>query len=89
MATSFITFSWAAGALLHSLEDVNEKIDSLNKMKQSEELAASQRKSLEERLKETNRLDESLRLQAESVRGNPKVTRFLEVDSELRRLGGS
>jgi len=81
-------FLMGRGALLHSLEDVNEKIDSLNKMKQSEELAASQRKSLEERLKETNRLDESLRLQAESVRGNPKVTRFLEVDSELRRLRG-
>jgi|GEM_PF-775597 len=81
-------FLMGRGALLRSLEDVNEKIDSLNKMKQSEELAASQRKSLEGMLKETNRLDESLRLQAESVRGNPKVTRFLEVDSELRRLRG-
>ncbi|MGP8070060.1 MAG: hypothetical protein ACLP5V_09235 [Candidatus Bathyarchaeia archaeon] len=81
-------FLMGRGALLRSLEDVNEKIDSLNKMKQSAELAVSQRKSLEERLKETDRLDESLRLKAESVRGNPKVTRFLEVDSELRRLRG-
>ena len=81
-------FLMGRGALLRSLEDVNEKIDSLSKMKASEELAVSQRKSLEERLKETDRLDESLRLQAESVRGNPKVTRFLEVDSELRRLRG-
>jgi len=81
-------FLMGRGTLLRSLEEVNEKIDSLGKMKASEELAVSQRKSLEESLKETDRLDESLRLQAENVRGNPKVTRYLEIDSELRRLRG-
>jgi hypothetical protein len=82
------TFLMGRGTVLHSLEDVNEKINSLSKMKESETLAVSQRKSLEEKLKETDRLDESLRLQAENVRENPKVTRFLEIDSELRRLRG-
>jgi hypothetical protein len=81
-------FLMGRGTLLHSLEGINEKINSLSKMKESEEIAVSQRKSLEERLQETDRLDESLRLQAENIRGNPKVTRFLEIDSELRRLRG-
>ena len=81
-------FLMGRGALLRSLEDVNEKIDSLNKMNTAEEQAVSQRKSLDEKLKETSRLDESLRLQAENIRGNPKVTRYLEIDSELRRLRG-
>jgi hypothetical protein len=90
-------FLMGRGTLLRSLEEVNEKIDSLSRMKASEELAVSQRKSLEESLKETDRLDESLRLQAENVRGNPKVQfdeirrnpkimTFLKVDAELRRL---
>ena len=81
-------FLMGRGTLLRSLEEVNEKIDSLSRMKASEELAVSQRKTLEERLKEIDSLDESLRLQAENVRGNPKVTRFLEMDSELTRLRG-
>ncbi len=81
-------FLMGRGTLLRSLEDIHEKIDSLSKLQTSEELAVSQRKSLEDRLKETNRLDESLRLQAEKTRGNPKVTKFLEIDSELRRLRG-
>jgi len=81
-------FLMGRGTLLRSLEEVNGKIDALSKMKESEELAVSQRKSFEEKLKETDRLDESLRLQAENVRRNPKVTKFLEIDSELRRLRG-
>ena len=88
LADELHNFLMGRGALLRSLEDVNEKIDSLRKLQESEELAVSQRKSLEEKVKETERLDESLRLQAENVRGNPKVTRFLEIDSELRRLRG-
>ena len=88
LADELHNFLMGRGALLRSLEDVNEKIDSLRKLQESEELAVSQRKSLEEKVKETDRLDESLRLQAENVRGNPKVTRFLEIDSELRRLRG-
>jgi hypothetical protein len=88
LADELHNFLMGRGALLRSLEDLNEKIDSLRKLQESEELAVSQRKSLEEKVKETDRLDESLRLQAENVRGNPKVTRFLEIDSELRRLRG-
>jgi len=74
------------GAILRALEDIREKSDSLSKLQASEDLAISQRKSLEDRLKESDQLDESLKLQAEKVRGNPKVTKFLEIDSELRKL---
>jgi len=79
-------FLMGRGAILRALEDIREKSDSLSKLQASEDLAISQRKSLEDRLKESDQLDESLKLQAEKVRGNPKVTKFLEIDSELRKL---
>jgi 3-methyladenine DNA glycosylase AlkC len=74
------------GAILHSLEEIDEKLESLRKMQTAKELTVSHRKSLEERLNETEKTNETLKNQAQKVRADQKMLRFLELDTELRRL---
>ena len=81
-------FLMGRGSVLRSLEELNEKLDSLKKLQESKESAAFQRQTIAEKLTETDRLDESLRSQAEGIRKNPKLIRFLEIDSELKKLRG-
>ena len=79
-------FLMGRGAVLRSLEDIDEKLESLNKLQAAKETASSQRKSVEEKLKEADSMDATLRSQAQSVRTNQKMVRFLEIDSALRKL---
>ena len=80
------TFLMGRGALLRSLEEVDGKLESLNKLQAAKELAMSQRKRIEEKIKEAERTDETLRAQLKDVRANPKMVQFLQFDSELRKL---
>jgi hypothetical protein len=80
------TFLMGRGTVLRSLEDVEGKLESLNKLQAAKELAVSQRKTVEEKINEAERTDETLRTQLHSVRDNQKMIRFTEVDSELRKL---
>ena len=80
------TFLMGRGALLRSLEEIDGKLESLNKLQAAKELAMSQRKMVEERIEEAERTDQTLRNQLKSIRANPKMIRFLEFDSELRKL---
>jgi uncharacterized protein YggU (UPF0235/DUF167 family) len=79
-------FLMGRGTLLRSLEEINEKLDSLKRIQATRELTASQRRALEERLNETEQTNASLRAQAQKVRANEKMLRFLEIDGELRKL---
>jgi len=79
-------FLMGRGTLLRSLEEIDEKLDSLNKLKATEEAAIVQRKSVEEKIKAADQLDDTLRDQAQKVQGNEKMQRYLEIDSELRKL---
>jgi hypothetical protein len=81
-------FLMGRGALLRSLEELDEKLSSLKKSQASKELATTQRHSIEEKLAETNRVGASLKAQFDEIRRNPKTVQFLEVDSELRKLRG-
>jgi hypothetical protein len=79
-------FLMGRGTVLRSLEDIDGKLESLNKLQAAKELAASQRKTVEEKINEAEQTDETLRSKLHSVRANQKMIRFLEVDSELKKL---
>jgi hypothetical protein len=79
-------FLMSRGTVLRSLEDIDGKLESLNKLQATKELAVSQRQTVEEKIKEAQQTDETLRSKLQSVRANQKMIRFLEVDSELRKL---
>ena len=74
------------GSLLRSLEELEEKLDSLNKLRASRDSASQQRQLLEERLGETERVHNSLKNQVEEIRQNPKIMEYMKIDSELRTL---
>lgn len=76
------------GSLLRSLEDLDEKLDSLSKLRTTKESASQQRQALEEKLGETERLDKSLKDQVGEIRRNPKIKEYMELDAELRALRG-
>lgn len=79
-------FLMGRGTLLRSLEEIDEKLDALNKLKATEEATILQRKSVQEKISESDRIDETLRGQAQKVQSNEKMQRYLEIDSELRKL---
>jgi hypothetical protein len=74
------------GSILRSLEELNEKLDSLSKIKALKDSASSQRRSVERRIGETEQVDRSLRDQVEAIRENPKIKEYVQVDAELRAL---
>jgi hypothetical protein len=79
-------FLMGRGSLLHSLEELDEKIDSLAKLQASKDSATSQRQFLEHKLGDTEQVDKSLRSQVEEIRRNPKIKEYLQLDAELRAL---
>lgn len=80
------TFLVGRGALLRSLEELNEKINSLSKLELSKESASSQRLILERRIEETEQEEERLRMGAQQIRENPRMKEYIHVDSELKAL---
>lgn len=81
-------FLMGRGSLLHSLEELDQKLDSLSKLEASKDSASRLRQSLEERVRETERVDKSLREQVDGIRQNPKMKDYMQVDAELRMLRG-
>jgi hypothetical protein len=80
------TFLVGRGALLRSLEDIDEKLDSVAKLRASKDSVSSQRQSIEHRIGETEQGEKSLRAQAEEIRQNPKMKEYLQLDAELKTL---
>ncbi len=76
------------GSLLRSLEDLNEKLDSLTKLQVSRDSASSQKQSIERKLAETDQFGRSLKGQVEEIRHNPKIKEYMQLDAELRSLRG-
>ena len=79
-------FLMGRGAILRSLEELDDKLSSLKKSQTLKETAASQRHSIEQKIDETNHVGESLKAQFDEIRRNPRIVNFLEADSELRKL---
>jgi hypothetical protein len=79
-------FLMGRGAVIRSLEEIDGKLETLSKLQATKELATSQRKAVEESIREAEETDETLRNELKHIRANPKMVKFLEVDSELRKL---
>jgi hypothetical protein len=82
------SFLIGRGALLHSLEGLDEKLDSLSKMQTLKESASKQREAFEEKLAETEITNKSLKDQVVEIRQNAKIKEFMQLDAELRALRG-
>lgn len=80
------TFLVGRGSILRSLEELNEKLDSLSKLQSSKESAASQREAVERKLSEAEQLDKSLKEQVEGIRHNPSIKEYIQLDADLRAL---
>jgi len=80
------TFLVGRGSLLRSLEELNEKINSLSKLQTSKESASSQKLSLERKIEETEQEEQRLRTDAQQIRENPRMKEYIHVDSELKAL---
>jgi hypothetical protein len=80
------SFLVGRGMLLRSLEEIDEKLDSLSKLQHSKDTAMSQRKSVEQKLMGTEQEERSLKSQVEEILQNPKIKEYLQIDSQLRML---
>jgi hypothetical protein len=81
-------FLMGRGAILKSLEDFDEKMKSLDKLRTARDSISVQRKSVEEKAIETKRIDGLLRQQVEQIRQNQKMKEYARIDERLRDLRG-
>jgi hypothetical protein len=82
------SFLIGRGVVLHSLEGLNEKLDSLSKLRTLKESASNQRRGFEEKLVEMESLEKSLKVEVAEIRASPKIKEFMQLDAELRALRG-
>jgi hypothetical protein len=76
------------GALLRSLEELDEKLGAYSKLALSRLTASSQKQSLQRQVGEALEEDKRLRAEAEKTRVNPRMKEYIQIDSELRSLRG-
>ena len=74
------------GTILHSLEDLHEKVNSLGELRTTREAKIGLKESLERRLSEAKRTEQELHSQVNEIRENPKMKEYLTIDEELRKL---
>ena len=79
-------FLMGRGTILKSLEELDEKMKSLNKSRATRDSISAQRKTVEEKLAETKRIDELLRQQVDQIRQNQKMKEYVRIDRHLRDL---
>ena len=79
-------FLMGRGGVFKSLEDLDEKLKSMDKVRSIRDSISAQRKIMEERLAEATKTDELLRQQVNQIRQNPKMKEYIRIDRELRAL---
>jgi len=72
------------GALLRSLEELDEKIESLNKIQHSKEAVSTQRHVAEQRLAEAQEQESILRERMDEILQNSKMKEYMQIDSQLK-----
>jgi DNA repair exonuclease SbcCD ATPase subunit len=82
------SFLVGRGSLLRSLEELNDKLESLSKLELSKQSLSSQKQSLERELEAAEQEEKTLRAQAEKIREDPRMKEYLQMDTELRGLRG-
>lgn len=80
------SFLVGRGTVLRSLEELDEKVRSLQRLTTAKEEASSQREFVERKLADSRETAESLRAEMEETRQDPKMKEFIQIDSELREL---
>jgi hypothetical protein len=80
------SFLMERGAILKSLEELDEKLKSLEKLQASRDNISQHKKTVELQLTEAQKLDTQLREQAQSVRHNKKMETYVNIDEKLRLL---
>jgi hypothetical protein len=80
------SFLMGRGSLLRSLEELDEKLDSLSKLELSGQSQSSQRQAVEHKLEAVEQEEKELHAQAERIRQNPRMKEYLQIDLELRGL---
>jgi flagellar hook-basal body complex protein FliE len=76
------------GSTLRSLEELDEKMRTLDKLQTIKDTVTRQREEVERRLNEAQRDEKSLRTEIEQIKHNQKMKEYMQVDAELRSLRG-
>lgn len=79
-------FLMGRGSLLRTLEELDNKLNDLTKLKESRDAVSSQKQSIERRLVEAEREEKILRAKIEEIRHSPKIKEYMQTDGELRSL---
>jgi hypothetical protein len=80
------TFLIGRGALLHSLEDLDTRIESLTRVQGTRDSITEQKNAAEGKLKEAQTELDSLKQEAVRIRQNPKIKDYMQTDAQLRDL---
>ena len=67
------TFLMGRGALLRSLEELDEKMKTIEKLQTSRDATSAQRKSIEQQLSEAQMMEAELREEIDRIRQNKKM----------------
>jgi hypothetical protein len=79
-------FLMGRGATLKSLEEFDEKMRSLNKLRMTRDSISAQRKTVEEKLADSKRIDGRLRQEVNKIRQNQKMREYVTIEECLREL---
>jgi hypothetical protein len=79
-------FLMGRGTILKSLEEFDEKMRSLSKLRMTRDSISAQRRTAEEKLAEAKRIDGRLRQEMNKIRQNQKMRDYVTIDGRLREL---
>ncbi|MGO9643376.1 MAG: hypothetical protein ACLPY5_01365 [Candidatus Bathyarchaeia archaeon] len=82
------TYLQGRGSTLRSLEELDEKMKSLDKLQTIKGTVTGQREEVEHRLNEAQVDEKALRTEMEQIKHNQKMKETMRVDAELRSLRG-
>jgi len=82
------TYLQGRGSTLRSLEELDEKMRSLDKLQTIKDAQTGQREEVERRLNEAQQYEKSLRTEMDQIKHNQKMKEYMQVDAELRSLRG-
>lgn len=80
------TFLIGRGVLLHSLEDLDTKLESLTKVQGMRDAITEQKKTIEAKIAEVQTELASLKEEATKIRQTPRIKDYMQIDAQLRDL---
>jgi hypothetical protein len=80
------TFLMGHGTLLRSLEELDEKMKTIEKLQTSRDTISAQKESIEQQLSEAQITETRLREELDRIRQNKKMKEYVQIDKNLRIL---